>query len=286
MPLKSFAGDAGRFIFQTIAGFDATYFLQLMDAFPNLVRKFAKCDVNSVMQCSEFRFSFISSAVSVAVVLFTIALTLSSIGVPYAWTFIGLVYLPIVMFYSMGYSPFCAPMLPTCLGQEIIAALDGLIPVKISWPSALQAVPNCIENTNIPANECIVSCNAHPFSFRGWSEPIAWSICEISPSVCQDTYLWMREQSFAKDEGSTLFDLSTAFGRYSTIKTQNDPEQIVAYRVCAIFTAWRSVPVLLLCGFSIYILPLLVILPIQFLLASTQIIFASVFMSHLHIRDD
>ena len=83
-----------------------------------------------------------------------------------------------------------------------------------------------------------------------------------------------------------MYDLSIAFGKYSIIKTQNDPDMLTAYRVCVVLTAWRSIPVIFLLIFVFYTIPLLVILPIQFLLASSQMIFATIFMSHLHVRDE
>jgi hypothetical protein len=285
-PLHSLAGDTGRFLFETLAGFDANYIRDVIDSIPGIIQGFVRCDIDSVMYCTEFRYSLVSTAIIIAAIFYVGGVVVASLGVPYTWTAIAMLYVPVVLHYSLGYSPLCAPMVPTCIGQEIISSIDLLLPVKIHWPEALQKSPGCIEDRTIQASDCILSCSAHPFSFRGWSEPVAWSICEVSISACDSMHRWLREQSFAKEKGSSLYDLSVALWRSHAILTQTTPDTVTAFRICSFFTSWRAIPVTFMALFGIYVVPLLIVLPIQLILATTNLVFAAVFMSHVHLKED
>jgi hypothetical protein len=282
-PEHSMAADIGRFFAETVAGIDSDFVRDVIDSIPGAVKSFIKCDIDSVMYCTQFRYSMLSSAIVVAAILFLGGMIVSSMGVPYTWTAVGLMYAPIVLFYSLGYSPFCAPMIPTCVGQEIIATFDTLIPLKIELPVALQLKAGCIEDLTVPAQDCIASCSIHPFNFRGWSEPVAWTLCELSPSICITTHTWLMAQSFAQKNG-ILFDLSTALWRSHSIITFADEDTNMAYRICAISSSWRSIPILFIVSFSAYLVPVLIVVPIQIILSSSQVLFATLFMSHMHVR--
>jgi hypothetical protein len=284
-PQHSFAGDTGRYIFETIGGFDPDYIRDILAGLPDFIRRLFTCDIESVMYCTQFRYSLFSSAIVVAVLLYVTGIMLSSLGVPFTWTIIGLVYVQAVLFYSLGYSPFCAPLVPTCIGDEIIEMFNLLIPVRLYWPRALQRSVGCIEDANIPVSDCMVSCSTHPFNYVGWAEPIAWTVCELNLNVCRDMHLWLSTQSFASSPGSILHDASNALWRSHAILSYADTDSVAAFRVCAMFTSWRAIPILFILMFTVYAVPVVVMAPIQFLFAGTQMVIAALSMSHTHLRE-
>jgi hypothetical protein len=284
-PQGSIAGIIGRYIFQDVAGLDADFVRDVLHAVPDILYRFTRCDIDSVMLCTEFRYSLLSGSIVVAVLLYLVSIVVASLGVPYTWTVAAVLYLPIVLFYSLGYSPFCAPLIPTCLGEEIIRTFDTLLPQHIWWPNALQQSIGCMENSNISASDCVVSCNAHPFNFHGWVEPFAWSVCELNADACSTVYKWLRSQSFANAPGTILYDVSAVFWRSHTVITQADPDTVMAYRICAIFTSWRTVPVIFAVVVFVYTVPIIIMTPFQILLAGMQMTIAAISMSHMHLRE-
>ena len=281
---NSLAGGISRFIFETMGVLDPNYVRDVFADIPGIVKRLMKCDMDTVMYCSEFRYSLLSSAFIVATLLYIGGVLVASLGVPYVWTILALIYIPSVLFYSMGYSPMCVPLVPTCIGDEIISMFDTLIPTRINWPQSLQQSPNCIDNSNMTTSECIVSCSAHPFNFRGWYEGAAWTLCELNKDVCIAAHNWLQTQSFAAPPDGLLYDLSSALWRSHMVISQGDADLVTAYRVCAIFTSWRLVPAMFLVVVCIYTIPVLIMIPIQILFSALQLTLSSIGMSHTHVR--
>jgi len=206
---------------------------------PGVLKKILVCDVNtvmfSVMFSSEFKYSLFSSAVVVAVLTYAIALIISTIGVPYAWTITAFVYIPLVFFYSFEISPLCAPMIPT-LGNEILNFLDMIIPEKVSWPQPLQLTVGCVNNPDIPAADCIVTCEEIPFLYVDWIEPLAWGFCDISLSSCTAAATWLSDSSLM--QGIDVLKKTTeALDRSAQVLRGKDEEMKTAFRICASLTS-------------------------------------------------
>jgi hypothetical protein len=247
---------------------------------PGLVKKFMVCDINTVMFCSEFRYSLFSSVVVVAALTYTTALILSTIGVPYVWTLAALLYMPLVFFYAFGISPFCTPMLPTCLGKEILTFLDLIIPQKISWPQPLQRTPNCIDNPEISASDCIVACEAIPFVYKDWPEPLAWGMCDISLTACTALQKWFAASSFL--QGIDQFkSITEALDRSARVLQGTDEEMKTAFRLCAALESWKSIPILLLTGLAVYAIPIVVMLPVYLFTSVMQMGMSTLLLSHM-----
>jgi hypothetical protein len=277
---ESFAETISHALFEKILHISPVAVRERMVLFPGVVKKFLVCDVNTVMYCSEFRYSLFSSAVVVAVVTYITCLVLSTIGVPYVWTLAGFVYVPLVFFYSFGISPLCAPMIPTCLGNEILKFLDLIIPEKITWPQALQQTANCIDNPEISAGDCIVTCEEEPFLYVDWVEPLAWGFCDISLTACTAVERWLATSEFMPAI-QQLKSLTEALQRSANVLSGTDEDMKTAFRLCASLTSWKSIPVLLLIGFAMYTIPVLVMLPFQLLTSVLQLGVGSVLMTHL-----
>jgi len=245
-----------------------------------LLKNFMVCDINTVMFCSEFKYSLFSSVVVVAVLLYVTAFVLSTMGIPYVWTMAAVLYGPLVLFYAFGISPFCAPMLPTCLGDEILKFIDLIIPQKISWPQPLQKTPNCVDNPEIPARDCIVACEEIPFVYADWTEPLAWGLCDISLTTCTSIEQWLAGSSFF--QGIEQFkSITEALDRSARVLGGTDEAMKTSFRLCAALTSWKSIPVLLITGLSVYAIPIIVMLPFYVLTSVMQLGMSSVLLSHL-----
>jgi hypothetical protein len=248
------------------------------------LKSFVVCDINTVMFCSEFRYSLFSGAIVVAVLSFVVAVVLTTVGVPYVWTIAAALYIPLVFFYSFGISPLCFPMIPSCLGDEILEFLKMIIPEKLSWPQSLQKIPNCVEDSSISASECIVTCEQIPFVYLDWTEPLAWAFCDVSIDACIATDKWLSASVWVQGI-PTLKSLSDALGRSATVIQGTDDDMKTAFRMCAALTSWKTVPVLLIGGLGVYALPMVILLPFQLFISLLQLGVGTISMSHLRWRE-
>jgi hypothetical protein len=283
---NSAAGSISRYIFETIGGLDGNYVRDVAADVPSIVKRLIRCDIDTVMHCTEFRYSLLSGGVVVGLLFYAGGTIVSSLGVPYAWTGIAIIYVPTVIFYSIGVSPFCIPMIPTCLGDEIIATFDFMIPTRVQWPQALQKSVNCIDNVNITASECLISCDAHPFNFHGWYENAAWIMCELNIDACKSAHNWLRTQSFADAPDAILHGLSSALWRSHMIIIQADTDMMSAYRFCAILSSWRLVPVMFLVILMIYTIPVLITIPMHLMVSALKLAVTTLSLSHTHQNEN
>ncbi|KAJ1466020.1 hypothetical protein T484DRAFT_1756981, partial [Baffinella frigidus] len=282
---NSVAGSISRFIFERVGGMEPNYVRDVIASIPEVFKRIMRCNIDSVMFCSEFRYSLFSGAIVVAILLYIGGIILASLGIPYVWTGLAIIYVPVVLFYSLGYSPLCIPMIPTCIGDEIISTLDLLLPARVQWPQALQQSTNCIDNLNISTSRCVVSCSAHPFNFRGWYECAAWSLCELNIDACIGLHDWLRTKSFAATPDAILFDASSALWRSHMIIKQADVDTISAFRLCAMLTSWRLVPLIFLVVIVVYTTPVLFLMPLQLVISGLQVAMTALAMSHTHVRE-
>jgi hypothetical protein len=276
----SLAAALSNLIFEKILSISPSTVRTHMLRVPDTLKNFLVCDVNTVMFCSEFRYSLFSGAVVVAVLTFVVAVILRTIGIPYVWTITGALYIPLVFFYSFGVSPLCFPMIPSCLGNEILEFLNMVIPDKLSWPQSLQKIPNCAEDASISASECIVTCEQVPFVYLDWTEPLAWVFCDVAIDACIATEKWLSASAWVQGI-STLKSLSEALDRSAIVLQGTDDDMKTAFRLCAALTSWKTVPILLLCGLGVYALPMLLLVPFQLFISLLQLGVSTVTMSHL-----
>ena len=276
----SLAAALSNLIFEKILSLSPSTVRTHMLRVPDTLKSFLVCDVNTVMFCSEFRYSLFSGAVVVAVLTFVVAVILRTIGIPYVWTITGALYIPLVFFYSFGVSPLCFPMIPSCLGNEILEFLNMVIPDKLSWPQSLQKIPNCAEDASISASECIVTCEQVPFVYLDWTEPLAWVFCDVAIDACIATEKWLSASAWVQGI-STLKSLSEALDRSAIVLQGTDDDMKTAFRLCAALTSWKTVPILLLCGLGVYALPMLLLVPFQLFISLLQLGVSTVTMSHL-----
>jgi hypothetical protein len=248
---------------------------------PDIMYDLLVCDIDAVMFCSRLRYSLLTGGVFVGVAMFIVALALSSVGVPYVWTLVGISYLPLVLFFCMGISPRCFPMVPTCLGDEVILMIDTAIPSKLVLPIALQTVPGCIDDANVTASTCVKSCGAYPFEFTDWDRPLAWGLCETG--VCANVQRALEDFPFTAP-GEFLYPFKAALWRSQLILSNADPDVVAAHRWCALTNSWRIFPLLIVVGALCYVIPVLLMLPLQIVLSAVQLALTALPLAHRRTR--
>jgi hypothetical protein len=254
-----------------------------LNALPTWAQELLVCDIDSVMFCSRNRYSLLVGALFVAISGYVLALLLASVGVPYTWTLFAIIYIPLIGYYCMGISPLCAPMVPVCLGDELISLFDLVLPARITLPLALQSTPGCIDDPAVSAENCVIPCSAYPYEYTDWARPLAWGVCEVG--LCPGAHATVRDSwPYAQEEGQLLYPLSAALYRAEILYTQADEDVIAAHRFCALSSAWRALPLALALGAAAYVLPAVLMLPLQLAFTTMQLAFSAIPLAHMRVR--
>jgi hypothetical protein len=78
---------------------------------------------------------------------------------------------------AYGMAVTCLPLIPTCLLQDVALGLQGMLPMNLAWPNALQTSPGCIQaaldmrmNASAPRftlrqiqMRCLKSCSSNAY---------------------------------------------------------------------------------------------------------------------------
>ena len=202
---------------------------------------FLWCDIDSVQVCSNWRVKIMHSLILVSgmAIITSFILTRFQLGV--AGSIIVLLFVPLVMFVSYRVSPFCAPMIPTCMADDVLSMLHEMFPKHLHIPSALlhtELGPHCLPRRQFYDATCIRSCRAASLGFDGWEAVLAWWATETG------TAAWVSDISSAL---SMLH--SSKLERTLALKQQvyahADTDLIMANRMCAVLHVYEIVPVLL-----------------------------------------
>lgn len=127
------------------------------------------CDFDAVQHCTGFTRDLAWGALIVTLALGFLSYVAKSVGVPFADPLLFLSFLPLVSVFVFGVSPFCAPLVPTCLTDELLHLFEYFLPSSIAVPDALRVSPACVDSP-----ECFRSCTAAPFAFKTALDNVAW----------------------------------------------------------------------------------------------------------------
>ena len=171
------------------------------------IKRFFSCDFEHVQHCNG-QYRTLGWGASVVMLTFVAtSVIFRSLGFTAIDTLLIIVYIPSVLFYTYSYSPFCAPLIITCFGDDAIAIIEWFLPVAWHWPDAMQRWPGCSNGTE-PRNadgsinmalklayttnssECLIPCNEWPFNFVYWQDNAAWLMCDLG--YCNPDYEWIK----------------------------------------------------------------------------------------------
>jgi hypothetical protein len=139
------------------------------------------------------------------------------------------------MYVTYGYSPTCAPLLPTCLLRDLFDLLDWLLPESVEWPPSLVTRPGC---TSI---SCMRSCTDDPLvGFANYNDHAAWVMCEIHRQ-------WAIDTAFSMAGGNAI--------RMSILRKCMDVDAWSAQRICFAITVVNSLPLLVLAFLVLWMVP-------------------------------
>ena len=143
-----------------------------------------KCDFEALTFCSAHRKDLLSSFILFGILYLIVSYVCGLFGVPFLGTvMIMLGTVPIVLWYAYGMAITCAPMVPTCILDDVIYTLNTLFPAQITLPGELQVSPDCLGDPSRTA--CLKPCSQPPMSFVDWRDTFAYGACYFSSPLCR-----------------------------------------------------------------------------------------------------
>jgi hypothetical protein len=194
---------------------------------------------------------------------------------------------------TYGMAVTCFPMIPTCALQDTIVALQGLLPITLSLPSALQRYPGCLEQMRIANNgtaadrqqECMRSCREYPFYFRRWEDSAAWIMCSFTGALnCTSVnipYAPMVQQA-AWNYSSVIAAGNAANSNSSSPGALSSPSDLLhAHQFCFWVTLGQALPWFFVMAMGVIVLLNMIKLPFVVLLAAWQFLVQAVSYTHV-----
>lgn len=256
---------------------------------PSVFDKFLTCDVEKVVFCTEYKRSVLHSFIWVLLASYLISLGANALNLPLVSRVLFWGIPLTTLFYSLEYSPFCVPIIPGCVVDEIVDLIGHLIPTSVLIPNALQLYPGCLDGVPPPANvsfihnastnaSCLVSCFEPPHSFYTSEAPFAWWLCDLDPGICEEFALWLDRRSIPYTNRLQNFIKEKA-----AIASYRDPDLISAQRVCATITTWYLLPWAMAVGFLLFISAWGLMVPVVALQGYVSLFFTSLLQLHVSV---
>jgi hypothetical protein len=157
----------------------------------------------------------------------------------------------LVVWYSIGVSPRCFPMVPTCLLDDLIAALKSLFPKRVSLPALL-----------VTGKDSLRTCAE--LNFTSWEDPLAFAACDLG---------------FCGGMGDVKF-LGVTNWRFGMMQEMAYGKDADAYRVCASVTATYSIPIVMALTFVVAVAAALVLSLVSLISPCVGIFWQVVMFNH------
>jgi hypothetical protein len=221
-----------------------------------------QCDFSAVTYCTNHKKDLVMSMVLMLFLYMIVAFLARMVGLPILATLMVFVSVPVILWYCYGMALTCGPMLPTCLMDDIIRAVDSFFPKEVTVPQELSITQDCLRKPEI--QKCFKSCGDAPLLFGGWRDTLAFGVCYLDVPTCRK----LAEAIGSRD------DLSTALlSRADAIAVASD-SLLGAMRFCFLVTFVNLIPVIVLVALaltsSVYLLYLPCILLPRFLTLALQ----------------
>jgi hypothetical protein len=193
-----------------------------------------QCNFVRIQTCADRR-SFFWSALQTLAVVICLAIVVKSIQLPYAEIILFAFAIPVFLYVTYGYSPTCAPLIPTCLLGDLFNLLDWVLPETVEWPDSLVTKPGCASVS------CLRSCTDDPLvGFANYNDHAAWIMCEINRQ-------WAIDTAFSMAGGNSI--------RMSILRKCMDVDMWSAQRICFSITLVNSMPLLVLASIALWMVP-------------------------------
>jgi len=170
------------------------------------------------------------------VVLYIITSTLGLSALP---TLFLLSYPLFTLWYVYGMSPFCLPMLPPCLLDDVQELIRNTLPVNFHYPSKLYCdgvTPDFFPNTT--AQMCLKSCTQ--LNFTDIMDPLAYSVCWFDQWTCGK----LADLTDSNNEAVQAL-LSKPLRKMYNV-TRDNADDLSAYTFCMFVHSINMVPLVLI----------------------------------------
>jgi hypothetical protein len=165
------------------------------------------CDFSAVTYCTHRRKDLVMSMILVFLLYIIVAFMARMIGLPIIATLFIFVSVPFLLWYCYGMALTCGPMLPTCLLDDVIKALNSSFPSQMTVPSELSITEDCLNKPEY--DSCYKSCGEAPLLFNGWRDTLAFGICYLDVPSCRR----LADTIGTRDSlGATLYTRANALG--------------------------------------------------------------------------
>ena len=228
-----------------------------------------QCDFTAVTYCTHRKKDLVMSAVLFVMLYVIVALIARMVGLPILATLMFWTSIPLLLWYCYGMALTCGPMLPTCLMDDVIQALNSLFPREVTVPQELSIVDDCLNKPEY--RKCFKSCGERPLLFNGWRDTLAFGVCYLDVPACRQ----LAGVIGTRDSLGAIL-LSKA----DTVSTAGD-SLLGAMRLCFLITSVDLIPIIALLTLvlvsSVYVLYLpCVIIPRFFTLALQSLAYTHV----------
>jgi hypothetical protein len=139
-----------------------------------ILTSLTQCDLASTLTCSRHDKDLIMSTVVFALLYLVARPVTQAVGMGFLATLLLFSYPWFILWYTYGMPPSCAPLIPTCLLADIIAAVESIVPAQILFPKRLLC-----DGAN---QTCLRSCTE--LAFESWADPVAFAICDTDDGLC------------------------------------------------------------------------------------------------------
>lgn len=197
------------------------------------------CDLASVQSCSGHKRDLVMSIFVFVLLYFMLVALGNALGVPYMSFAFVLASPVLLLWYVYGMSFSCLPLLPTCLLEDVIHAGRQVLPGTIYFPKKLLCDESLHNASFIPPERaCLKSCDT--LGFTGWTEPIAFALCDLDAHWCAALANFTFNASYLDNGLGPLFrPFKDSLTKFHPVVAKPD---VHAYRVCAWVTGVTAVP--------------------------------------------
>ncbi len=225
------------------------------------LKGFIQCNFTRIQTCED-RHSLFWSLVQTGLIVLVIGIAAKLVEIPYIDTVLALSFVLIFLYITYGYSPTCAPLLPTCLLSDAFGLLDWLLPSAITWPDSLVTQPDCASAA------CLRSCVNDPMvGYSSFYDHAAWIMCEMNPS-------WAVNTAFGLDTNDPV--------RMAVLRkcTDDSDSMRAAQRICFSITFVNSIPIFFAASIALWLLPSLFGIAAAALQFAANLLFTFVLFVH------